>query len=156
MKIRLFVLLFVALTAAPAIAGQTLSSEDSLKASHETLMQAVTSANVERVAAMVHPSALGFFRTSQHVSELSGSAALAALVQALLKDLGEFVSSQQSLTTRLRVVGDTGVVTQTLTRESVVDKRKVVRHLRNSGLYVRTSDGWKLLSWHTSDIPLAK
>jgi hypothetical protein len=87
---------------------------------------------------------------------LNGSAALAALVQALLKDLGEFVSSQQSLTTRLRVVGDSGVVTQTLTRESVVDKRKVVRHLRNSGLYVRTSDGWKLLSWHTSDIPLAK
>jgi len=79
-------------------------------------------------------------------------------VETLLKDLGEFAvpTSQQSLSTRLRVAGDTGIVTQTLLRESVIEKKKIVRYLRSTAVYVRSADGWKLISWHTSDSPLAK
>jgi ketosteroid isomerase-like protein len=146
----------VVVGAAASIAGQTLSPEDSLKATHETLMQAVAAANVDRVAAIVHPKGLGFFRASQQVAELQGSANFASLVQGLLKDLGEFTASQVSLSTTIRVVGDTGIVTQTSIRDSIVNKKKVERHLRTTGVYVRTTDGWKLMSWHTSDTPLEK
>jgi ketosteroid isomerase-like protein len=146
----------VALGAAASISGQTLSAEDSLKATHETLMKAVAAANAERVSALIHPRALGFFRMSQQVAELQGGSSLQVLVETLLRDLGEFTASQQSLTTRLRVVGDTGIVTQTLMREAVVDGRKVVRYLRTTAVYVRSPDGWRLMSWHTSDAPLKK
>ena len=157
MTIRAWVLASaVVLGVIASAAGQTLSPEDSLKATHETLMQAVAAANVERVAALVHPKGLGFFRASQQVAEIQGSGNLASLVQGLLKDLGEFTASQQSLSTTVRVVGDTGIVTQTSLRDSIVNKKKVVRHLRTTGVYVRSADGWKLMSWHTSDTPLEK
>jgi len=148
----------VVLAAATSTGSQTLSPEDSLKATHETLMRAVTTVNAERVAALIHPRALGFFRMSQQVAELEGKSALAVFVETLLKDLGEFAvpTSQQSLSTRLRVAGDTGIVTQTLLRESVIEKKKIVRYLRSTAVYVRSADGWKLISWHTSDSPLAK
>jgi ketosteroid isomerase-like protein len=93
---------------------------------------------------------------SQQVAELQGGSSLQVLVETLLRDLGEFTASQQSLTTRLRVVGDTGIVTQTVMREAVVDGRKVVRYLRTTAVYVRSPDGWRLMSWHTSDAPLKK
>jgi hypothetical protein len=99
------------------------------------------------VASLVHPQGLGFFRTSQGVAELQGGASLASVVQGLLRDLGEFTASQQSLATKLRLAGDTGIVTQTSMRESIVNKKKVVRYLRTTGVYVRTADGWKLLSF---------
>lgn len=134
--------------------GQTLSPEASLKATHETLMQAILAGSPDRVAALIHPHALGFFRGSQTVAELKGGDSLGPLVGALLKDLGEFTASQQVNSTTLRVEGDTGIVTQTSRRETVVDKKKVPRYLRTTGVYVRSQDGWKLLSWHTSDAPL--
>jgi len=158
MTMRFVLAVAVVLAAATSTGSQTLSPEDSLKATHETLMRAVTTVNAERVAALIHPRALGFFRMSQQVAELEGKSALAVFVETLLKDLGEFAvpTSQQSLSTRLRVAGDTGIVTQTLLRESVIEKKKIVRYLRSTAVYVRSADGWKLISWHTSDSPLAK
>ena len=135
--------------------AQNLSLEDSLKATHETLMQAVGTASVERVSALIHPRALGFFRTSQRVVQLQPGD-LPVIVQGLLKDLGEVTTSQQPLDTSLRVVGETGIVTETTMRESVVSRRKVVRYLRTTAVYLRTPEGWKLASWHTSDAPLEK
>jgi hypothetical protein len=146
----------VVLGIAASTAGQTLSAEDSLNVTHEALMQAVTAANADRVAAMVHPRALGFFRMSQQAAELEGASSLRTVVETLLRDLGEFTASQQSRTTRLRVVGDTGIVTQTSMRETVAGRKKTVRYLRTTGVYVRSADGWRLLSWHTSDVPLEK
>jgi len=145
----------LALTAAASTSGQTLSAEDSLKATHQALMEAVIAANTQRVAALVHPQALGFFRTSQRLADLRGGGTLSGMVEGLLRDLGEFTSNV-SLSTTLRLVGDTGIVTQTSMREQVVEKKKVVHSLRTTAVYVRSGDGWKLLSWHTSDIPLAK
>jgi hypothetical protein len=145
----------LALTAAASTAGQTLSAEDSLKATHQTLMEAVVSANAQRVAALVHPQALGFFRGSLRVADLKGGGTLSAMVEGLLSDLGEFTSNL-SLSTTLRLVGETGIVTQTSMREQVVEKKKVVRSLRTTAVYVRSNDSWKLVSWHTSDSPLAK
>ena len=152
---RLTLLFAVALGATASAAGQTLSAEDSLKATHEALMQAVTAANADRVAALIHPRALGFFRMSQQVAELEGGESRRAIVETLLRDLGEFTTSQQSLTTRLRVTGETGIVTQTLRREAATGKKKVVRYLRSTGVYVRSADGWRLMSWHTSDAPMS-
>jgi len=134
--------------------GQTLTPEASLKATHEMLMQAVTAANADRVAALVHPRALGFFRNSQQVAELKGRDSLGVLVETLLRDLGEFTADQQSHSTTMRIEGDTGIVTQTSRRETVVQKKNVTRYLRTTAVYVRSADGWKLLSWHTSDTPL--
>src|SRR5262245_47740352 len=85
---RLVLAATVAVCAAASTAGQTLSAEDSLKATHETLMRAVTTADAERVAALIHPRALGFFRMSQQVAELEGGSSLQALVETLLRDLG--------------------------------------------------------------------
>jgi len=137
-------------------AGQTLSPQESLKATHETLMQAVVAANVDRVAAIVHPRALGFFRASTRITELQGSTNLASLAQGLLNDLGEFTAGQQqqALGTTIRVLGDTGIVTQTARRESIVEKKKLVRFLRTTAVYLQSGDGWKLITWHTSDSPL--
>ena len=134
-------------------AGQALSPEASLKATHDTLMQAVTAANADRVAPLIHPRALGFFRDSQQVTELKGASNLGPIVAALLRDLGEFTAAQANSTTLL-VEGNTGIVTQTSRRETVVEKKPVSRYLRTTGVYLRSGDGWKLLSWHTSDTPL--
>ena len=117
-------------------------------------MQAVTAANADRVSTLIHPQALGFFRMSQQVAELEGGESRRAIVEALLRDLGELTTSQQSLTTRIRVIGETGIVTQTLRREAT-GKKKVVRYLRSTGVYVRSADGWRLISWHTSDSPMS-
>src|SRR5262245_24306689 len=125
MTSRLTLVGVVVLVTAVSAAGQTLSAEDSLKATHEILMQAVTAANADGVAALIHPQALGFFRMSQQVAELQGGSSLRTLVETLLRDLGEF-TAQQSLATRVRVVGDTGIVTQTAKRDVVVEKKKVV------------------------------
>ena len=151
---RLTLLFAVALGATASAAGQTISAEDSLKATHEALMQAVTAANADRVSTLIHPQALGFFRMSQQVAELEGGESRRAIVEALLRDLGELTTSQQSLTTRIRVIGETGIVTQTLRREAT-GKKKVVRYLRSTGVYVRSADGWRLISWHTSDSPMS-
>ena len=137
------------------VPAQSLSPEDSLKTTHEALMQAVGAASAERVSALIHPRALGFFRNSQRVVQLQPGD-LPAIVQGLLKDLGEVTTSQQPLDTSLRVIGETGIVTQTTMRESVVSRRKIVRYLRTTAVYLRTPDGWKLTSWHTSDAPLEK
>lgn len=145
----------VLIASASEVGAQGLSLEDSLKATHQTLMQAVGAASAERVSALIHPRALGFFRDSQRVVQLQGGD-LTVVVQGLLKDLGEITTSQQPLDTSLRVIGETGIVTQTTMRESVVSKRKVVRYLRTTAVYLRTPDGWKLASWHTSDTPLEK
>jgi hypothetical protein len=145
----------LAVSAAASTAGQALSAEDSLRATHQTLMEAVVGANAQRVSGLIHAESLGFFRESQRVADLKGGGKLSAMVEGLLGDLGEFTSNV-SLSTTLRLVGDTGIVTQTSMREQVVEKKKVVRYLRSTAVYVRSNDSWKLISWHTSDTPLVK
>ena len=144
------------LTAVIPAAAQSLSAEDALKVAHATLMKAVTGADVQRVAVMIHPKAIGFFRASQHAVLLEGGTDRIAIVKGILDDLGQFTTAQSSLDVTLRVVGETGVVTQTAVQQMVVSKKKVTAYLRTTAVYIRDADGWKLLSWHTSDIPLKK
>jgi hypothetical protein len=131
--------------------AQTVSAEDSLKATHELLMQAVSTANVTMVANLVHPQAFGFFRESMRLAELKPGVTITDIVTPILKDLSSFKLMRHD--TVVRTMGDTGIVTLATIAES---SKKSDRYLRSTYVYVRTEGNWKLLSWHTSDAPVKK
>jgi ketosteroid isomerase-like protein len=152
MKLTVLALLMVvALARGSAVAAQTMSADDSLKATHELLMQAVKSANVAMVTSVVHPKAFGFFRDSQRIAELKEGVTVADVVAPILTDLSVFTLTRAD--TQIRRLGDIGIVAVSTIAES---KKKSDRSLRSTYVYVRTGDTWKLWSWHTSDFPKKK
>jgi len=140
--------LLTALAGGSAASAQTMSADDSLKATHELLMQAVKSANVAMITTVVHPQAFGFFRESQRIAELKTGVGVADIAAPILNDLSFFTLSR--VDTQIRRLGDIGIVAVSTIAES---KKKSDRNLRSTYVYVRTGDTWKLWSWHTSDLP---
>jgi hypothetical protein len=131
--------------------AQTVSAEDSLKATHELLMQAVTTANVAMVGNIVHPQAFGFFRQSMRLAELKPGVTITDILTPILADLSAFKLTRYD--TIVRAMGDTGIVTLATIAES---SKKSDRYLRSTYVYIRTEGNWKLLTWHTSDAPVKK
>jgi hypothetical protein len=135
--------------------AQNAASEDTLKATHQVMFQAVNAGNVAMIAALVHPQALGFFRESQQIVQLSPSVTATTVVAALITDVSRFSSTPFDSATR--VVGNVGIVALTAVQTPKPGtKDKENRYLRSSFVYVYSTDGWKLVSWHTSETPLKK
>jgi len=144
----------VSLASVPMLGGQTDSGEASLRAAHQLLLQAVTSGNVALVGNVVHPRAVGFFRDSQLLVQLRSGYGTSDVVPAVVADLSRFTSTPTDVV--YRVVGDAGVVCVTANMEANAWEKEKDRYVRATYVYARVNGNWKLLSWHTSDIPLAK
>jgi hypothetical protein len=150
---RILLLVLVVLAVPVSARGQGASPEESLKAVHQLLERAVASGNISMVSNLVHPQALGFFRESQRLVELRSGYGPAEVLPSVLTDLSGFTSTTYETT--YRVVGDVGVVAMTTTAQAK-DSRVRDRYLRSTYVYMRAQGTWRLLSWHTSDTPLAR
>jgi hypothetical protein len=102
---------------------------------------------------LLHPSALGFFRESRVIVQLSPEYGAKEAIPAVLADLANFSISTYEI---YRVVGNTGLVCLTNTFQAKKGKKVEDRYLRLTLVYIFTGGNWRLLSWHTSDTPLNK
>jgi hypothetical protein len=143
----------VSLASTPMLSAQSGSGEASLKAAHQLLVQSVNSGNLALLGNVVHPRALGFFRDSQMLVQLGGSYTTTDVVPAVVADLSRFTTIPYD--TVFRVSGDVGVVCMTAYMQTST-VRVEDRYVRTTYVYARVDGNWRLLSWHSSDIPLAK
>jgi hypothetical protein len=132
------------------------TAEDELKAAHGVVERAVDTGNINLLESVIHPQALGFFRVSQIPVLLTRTYTVRDAVPSVLEDLSNY--SNIPYENKFRVVGNTGIVCTTNFQQP---RKKSVRgpkkmYTRTTAVYTKTASGWKLLSWHTSDIPLAK
>jgi len=151
-RLSFLVILFFFLSA--SLLGAT--AEDELKAAHGVVERAVDTGNINILESVIHPRALGFFRISQIPVLLNRNYTVRDAVPAVLEDFSHYSSIPYE--SKFRVVGNTGIVCTTSyqqpKKKSVKGPKK--RYTRTTAVYTKTAGGWKLLSWHTSDIPLAK
>ena len=151
--IRIYALILaMALAAGPLVRAQSAATEQSLKATNEALLAAIKSGNIEMAQALIHPRAVGFFRESQRIAELSAGYTAADALPSVLADIGRFNAVTYSAT--YRVIGDTGVVCMANNMQAKKWEKAGDRFTRSTYVYVSVNGSWRLLSWHTSDIPL--
>jgi len=137
-------------------AQQVGPTEESLKVVHETVINSITKGNVPAVQSVMHPQALGFFRESQSAAEVKSGFTTTDALSSVLAELTSFVAFPTA-TTLYRVVGNVGLALMTATLEPHKgEKKKPPRYLRGTYVYVWNDGYWKLLSWHSSDTPLAQ
>ncbi len=135
--------------------AQTGPTEGSLKVVHDTVINSVTKGNVPAVQLILHPQALGFFRESQFPAQVKSGFTTTDALSAVLTELTSFVAFPTTETV-YRVVGNVGIVLMTATLEPHKGEKKLPRYLRGTYVYVWNDGYWKLLSWHSSDTPLAQ
>jgi len=149
----LCVVLVCAAVAVPG--GQGDATEQALKLAHQTLMSAITSGNPAIVMPILHQNGLGFFRDSQNIARLGGGLAAKEAIPTVLADLGRFTASEYEAV--YRVAGTTGVVCMaTGLNPKKGEFGGQPRYIRSTWVYAHLDGTWRLLSWHTSDIPLKK
>jgi hypothetical protein len=136
----------------PALSAQSSSGEQGIRVSHEALLAAVKSGNLTMAQALIHPQALGFYRESQMLVQLSGTYGAAEALPTVLADLGRFSIVPYDAT--YRVIGNTAVVCMSTNMQAGKSEKVKDRYLRSTYVYIRADGNWKLLSWHTSDTPL--
>lgn len=145
-------LAFVAFgTAAFAQDGPT---EANLKLAHQTLVSAIASGNPAMVEPIIARNGLGFYRESQLIVRLEGAYGPREAIPTLLADLGRFTSATYD--TVFRVAGTTGVVCSASNLQPKKGEKAPPRFIRGTWTYVFVDGAWKLLAWHSSDIPLKK
>jgi hypothetical protein len=155
MKTATFILtVILALGLTPLMNAQSQSGETALKMAHEFLMNAVKSGNLTTLEAIIHPRALGFFRQSQSVVQLRSEYSATDALPAVLNDLSRFMTVPTDIV--YRVVGNTGVVCMSAILTPKQGDKGLTRYLRSTWIYVNVDGNWKLMSWHSSDVPLAK
>ncbi|RPJ56959.1 MAG: hypothetical protein EHM23_22060 [Acidobacteria bacterium] len=136
--------------------AQVGPTEESLKVVHDTVINSVTKGNVPAVQAVMHPQALGFFRESQFPAQVKGGFTTTDALSSVLAELTSFVALPTTANV-YRVVGNVGLALMTATLEPHKgEKKKLPRYLRGTYVYVWNDGYWKLLSWHSSDTPLAQ
>ena len=152
---RMIIALSIALLGtAPLGLAQSNPTQASLKTAHETFVNALNSGNLTVAQAMVHPNALGFFRKGQKSVELSAGYGAAQALPSVVEDLGQF--NQIAYDVNYRVIGDTGIVCMASILDAKKGSKAKDRYTRSTLVYVDMNGNWRLLSWHTSDIPLNK
>lgn len=146
-------IMIAAASIAPGHAQNALG-EESLKAAHETMINAMTTANLVVLQAMIHPRALGFFRESQSPAEIRSEFTAADALPSVVADLGRFAA----VPTRAvyRVVGQVGVVCMTSALQPKKGEKQAPRYQRGTYIFISEGGNWKILSWHGSDSPLTK
>lgn len=138
-----------------AARAQAGPDETSLKVAHETIIKAVTSGNLAVVQGMMNPRASGFFRESQQLVQLSPTVTAAAVLPALIADLGTFASIGTT-DTGYRLFGTIGIVNITAFQKRKPSEKGSDRFVRGTYVYLFEAGNWKLISWHGSDAPLKK
>jgi SnoaL-like protein len=147
--------LVMALATASVLSAQ--SAEQAVRTTHETLVAAVKSGNLTMAQALIHPQAIGFYRASVRLVELSTKYNAAAALPDVLADLGQFVIVPYD--SNYRVIGNTAVVSMATSMQATAEAKQdrvKNRSIRSTFVYVMVDGNWKLLSWHTSDTPLVK
>jgi len=130
------------------------SGETSLKTAHQVLIDAVKSGNLAILQAVIHPRALGFYRESQFAVQLRSDYSAGDALPAVLDDLSRFVTIPSDAI--YRAVGDVGVVCLSATLTAKKGEKDPTRYVRGTYVYINVAGNWKLLSWHSSDVPLKK
>lgn len=134
--------------------AQPAATEGSLKLAHQTLVTALASGNPAMVEPILWRDGIGFFRDSQLIVQLQGPYGPKEAIPAVLADLGRFTSA--SYETVYRVAGTTGVVCSAVNLQPKKGEKAPPRYVRGTWTYAFVDNGWRLLSWHSSDIPLKK
>jgi hypothetical protein len=98
------------------------SAEQAVRTTHETLVAAVKSGNLTMAQALIHPQAVGFYRASVRLVELSTKYNAAAALPDVLIDLGQFVVVPSD--THYRVIGNTGVVSMATSMQATAEPRR--------------------------------
>lgn len=129
--------------------AQDGATPETLRLTHETLVRATSSGNLTRVEAFIHPRALGFFRESQRLVQLRQDYGPADVLPPVLDELAGL--NAVDLATEYRVVGQVGVVC--LTSDLQVPRQRD-QFIRSTYVYAYEGNGWRLLSWHNSNMPL--
>jgi len=152
---RLLVACAIAVSAsASAVVAQGVSVEDRLKLTHQTLVSAITSGNPAMLEAVIHRNGVGFFRDSQMIVQLGGGYGPKEAIPDVLADLGRFTMATYD--TAYRVAGSTGVVCMAMNFQPKKGEKGPPRYIRSTWVYADVDGAWRLLSWHSSDIPLKK
>jgi SnoaL-like domain len=142
------------LASGSAAVAQGVSGEERLKVTHQTLLSAITSGNPAMLESVIHRSGLGFFRESQMIVQLGGSYGPKEAIPDVLADLGRFTMAAYD--TVYRVAGSTGVVGMAMNFQPKKGEKGPPRFIRSTWVYADVDGAWRLLSWHSSDIPLKK
>ena len=152
---RLLVACAIAVSAsASAVVAQGVSVEDRLKLTHQTSVSAITSGNPAMLEAVIHRNGVGFFRDSQTIVQLGGRYGPKEAIPDVLADLGRFTMATYD--TAYRVAGSTGVVCMAMNFQPKKGEKGPPRYIRSTWVYADVDGAWRLLSWHSSDIPLKK
>lgn len=152
---HLQLLLVVAFVATPAtIPAQSGSPEASLKLAHKTLVAAINSGNPSMLEPALYRNGVGFFKDSQMIVQLGGGYGASEAIPAVLEDLGRF--SMEAYEEVYRVVESTGVVCMATTLEPKKGAKGQPRFIRSTWIYANLNGTWRLVAWHSSDIPLKK
>ena len=138
----------------PGLSTQSGATEENLRITHESLFGAIKSGNLTMAQALIHPRALGFYRDSQRIVELRPDYGAAEALPSVLADIGRF--SAVVYDASYRIVGDTGIVCMANSLQPKKWEKVKARSIRSTYVYINADGNWKLLSWHTSDIPLNK
>lgn len=155
MKRRPIWLAFLATATFASVAlAQSGPTEDSLKLAHQTLASGIASGNPAMVVPILHRSGVGFYRDSQLIVRLGGSYGPEEAIPTVLADLGRFMSATYE--TVFRVAGTTGVVCSASNLQPKKGENVPPRFIRGTWTYAFIDGAWRLLAWHSSDIPLKK
>ena len=140
--------------AAKAPLAQEVTPEDRLKQTHQIMMSAITTGNPAMLDAVLHRNGIGFFRDSQMIVQLGGSYGPKEAVPSVLADLSRFTVAQFDAV--YRVTGSTGVVCMAMQFQPKKGEKGPPRYIRSTWMYADVDGGWRLVAWHSSDIPLKK
>jgi hypothetical protein len=155
MRTTTFVLIVIlALASTSPLNAQIDSGETALKMTHELLTNALKSGNLTTLAAVMHSRALGFYWQSQNVVQLRSEYSATDALPSVLDDLSKFATIPTD--TVYRAIGDTGIVCMSATLTPKQGDKKLTRYLRSTWVYINVDGNWKLLSWHSSEVPLTK
>jgi len=152
---RVLVLSVIAVSASvPALRAQNAPTEDSLKLAHQAVMSAITSGNPAMLEPVLHRNAIGFFRDGQMIAQVGGGYSTKDAVPAVLADLGRFSMTEYDAV--YRVAATSGVVCMGTRFQPKKGEKGQPRYIRSTWVYANLDGAWRLLSWHSSDVPLKK
>lgn len=130
------------------------SDVESLKIVHGSLTDLVASGDSALLESLVHPEAMGFFRDSQLPVSLSSRLTITDIAPALLNELSKF--NRSTYDTMYRVIGDTGIVCArgAMVPVKLSGRKANTVYDRVTYIYSRINGNWRLVSWHSSDMPV--
>jgi len=157
MKYSALILAVFTILAGPLTVAAQQDLEDDLKTTHRLLVEAAKTGNVAFLESVIHPQALGFMRESQIVVDLTGGSRLREIIPSLLVDMSRFLLTPYE--TAFRAFGNSGIICSTSAAvpqapDPKTNKKGPARYSRATWLYARLDGRWRLVGWHTSDIPL--